>query len=379
MLAYESALKSLKEGAQERAQKELEKAVALDPSLAEAHFELGRLGMQRANRGEALDLAELERAIAAFARAVELAPENEGYVLQLGRACFQKDDLESARKHIARAVELDPRLVGGWKLLAQIQLDQGEAEGARDSLRKAIEVNARDASAHFLLAQALERLNELEGARKACEQSIQLDPSSYEVHARLAQLCNKLGDVEGETKAKAGMERWYEFDQRMKRRLRAVENDPTDGVAARRLGETYMEVGDWERAREMFVRAARIDGRDWRAHLSCGVACRNLKDYVYATHHLKEAEFLAPDVLDPKLELLRLHGERKDEASLAELIRSIEVEAAGDGNSLWFVAEVLEEVGRADDARRLFEKAKALGVSAAPTEFETAEEEPEAK
>ena len=91
---------------------------------------------------------------------------------------------------------------------------------------------------------------------------------------------------------------------------------------------------------------------------------------------LKEAEFLAPDLLDPKLELLRLYRESDDEPALVETLAAVESAAAADGASLFALGEVCQELERPDDATRLFDKARALGVTAAPDETPSAASEP---
>lgn len=377
VLAYEQALQHARNGELEPAETELRRALELDPKLAEAHFELARLLTQRSNRTETPDLALLEQGIAAFVEACELEPSNDRYRLQLGRAYLQKHDLEKAVASLEKALELNPKSAGAWKTLGQAQLEGAKAEAGRESLKRALELNPRDAGAQLSMAEALGALGDAAGARTACEQALKLDPGSREAYALLTRLCQTLGDAEGETQARTSLERLTEFDQRMQERLRAVEQNPADGLAQRRLGEIYFEIGEWEQARDSFLRAIRANTKDWQAHLWCGVARRHLKDYVYAMHHLKEAEFLAPDVLDPKLELVRLYAERKDEASLKEVVLRVESEASADGDTLWFMAQVCKEVGYAEDAKRLFEKAAALGVTAEPEAPATVEVEVE--
>ncbi len=369
-LAYQTGREHLEKGDFEKAQAEFERAIQLDPKVAEVHFELGKLLVQQSNQkvwAKARDLDILGKGIAELTRAVELEPGSDPYLFHLGRAYYLKDDLENAKLYLGKAVASNPKSGGAWKALGQAQVDGGQTELGRDSFRHALEANPEDANAHYKLAQALEVLGDLAGARADYEKSIELDPTAYEVHGRLSQVCGKLGDAEGESKARVGMDRWKEFDERLQRRTKAVNQSPDSAVALRRLGEMYFEIGDWEKALEWFLRAIHIDTRDWRAHLFSGVCRRHQKDYIYATKFLKEAEFLAPDVLDPKLELVRLYADKKDDASLDQLVRTFEAEAAQDGDSTYFMAEVCREVGREEDAKRLFGKAAALGVTETPT------------
>lgn len=380
-LAHQIGLQHLEKGDLAKAEAEFQRALEIDPKMSEAHFELGRIKLQQAmqkSQTQSIDLELLGQCIAALSTAVEIEPENDQYHLHLGRAYFQKDDLDQALAHLGKSVELNPELVAGWKALGSAQLDSDKPESARDSFKRAIEVQPMDPGAHYNLAQALEVLGDLAGARAELEKSLELDRTVYEVHGRLAQLCSKLGDAEGEAKGREGMQRWFEHDQRLQRCRKAMKANPADAAAVRRMGELYYDVGEWPRAIEYFVRAVKMDRRDWRAHLQCGVACRHVKDYTYATHFLKEAEFLAPDVLDPKLELVRLYAEREDDVSLTALVTKFEEEASADGDSLYFMAEVCQEVGRKEHAARLFEKAKALGVTETPQSPAMVEDEEQA-
>ncbi len=375
MLAYQMGLQHLMKGEIEQGEAELRRATELDPKMSEAFFELGKLKVQESSQkvwSKARDLDILNAGAAALAKACELEPGNDDYLFHLGRAHYLKDDLEGARRHLTRAVEINPRRVAAWKALGRAQMDEGETEAARDSYRRALEANPDDADAHHLMAQALEGLGDLAGARAACERSIELEPSDYEVHGRLSQLCAKLGDAEGEAKAKESMQRWMAFDERLTRRQKAASQNPESVAAVRRVGEMYLEIGDWPRAKEWLLRAIHIDTRDWRSHLGCGIALRHLKEK-NAIHHLKEAEFFAPDVLDPKLELLRLYADTRNEAALVELLGSVESAAAEDGDSLYFLGEVCREIGREEDGKRLFAKAAVLGVTETPVDYEVAE------
>ncbi len=83
--ALESGEALLVQGETHAAEAEFERALGLDPELAQAHFDLGQLRVQFA--GEVKDSTEmafarrnlevLERGIASIARAVALGPTNE--------------------------------------------------------------------------------------------------------------------------------------------------------------------------------------------------------------------------------------------------------------------------------------------------------------
>lgn len=366
VLAYRTGQQLLLKGEQQKALAQFERAVELDPKMSEAYLEIGRLQVHFSSQNvgsQVRDLDTLEKGIAALQEAYELEPNNDDYWFWAGRAHFLKDDLRQAITHLSKAVELNPLNAAAWKALGLAQNDASETEAARASFQKAVEADPADAGAHFQLGQAVEVLGDLAGARAAYEKAIEVDPTRPEVYGRLTQVCGKLGDRECEERARTAMEHWDDYHQKLVYRRTMVNQNPGDAEAIRLLGKAYADVGKWSDALEWFMRAVHVDAKDARTHLYCGVAHRNLKDYERATQHLKEAEFLAPDSLDPKLELMRLYAETKDEANWRDLVSATESVAEQDGESLFAMAEVCRELGRTEDAERLSAKARALGVT----------------
>jgi tetratricopeptide (TPR) repeat protein len=365
-LAYQTGLQLLLKGDPERAAGEFARAVGIDARMSEAHYEFGKLQVHLSSKtigSQTRDLEILRRGLAALEKARDLEPSNDQYWFWIGRARAIADDVEGARTALNKAVELNPRHAPAWKALGLVEKGAGQTQAARDAFQKAIQADPEDAGAYFQLGQTLEELQDLQNARAAYEKSLALNPTEPEVHGRLLTVCAALGDAECEARARAGEVAWAEYDKRMLFSRRAVNQNPGDAKALRRLGLLYFEVGKWEDALEWFMKSIHVDPRDAKTHLYCGITRRHLRDYVNATNHLKEAEFLAPDVLDPRLELLHLYAETKDDAAWKELLDKTEAEAAGDGRSLYDLGALAAEVQRKEDAERLFAKAKALGVS----------------
>lgn len=370
-LAFQTARQLLLKGDPEKAAAEFQRATELDPSMAEAHFELGKLNLHLSAQtigSQARDLEVLDRGLASMQKACELEPTNDYFWFWLARGHFQKDMDQTAKpiEMLQKALALNAESGLAWKLLGRVQIQAGDMQAASASLKRATELMPKDGSSRFHLGTTLEVLGQTEEARAAYDESIRLDPSNARAYDSLVKVCAKLGDAEGEARANAGRESWGKYREKLNRRRMLVNKNPGDGATVRRLGEAYFEAGKWDESLEWFMKAIHIDPKDGLAHLMCGVARRNAEDYENALNHLKEAEFLAPDNLDPKLELLRLFALTKDEKSLSEKLAEVEVAAAEDGASLYAIGEVCAELARTEDAKRLLDKAAAKGVTSAP-------------
>jgi len=368
-MAYQAGLQELAKGQPKRAEEQFARAIELDPSMSEAHFELGKLRIHLSSQNvgsTARDLDVLEQGLASLEKALELEPSNDQYAYWLGRGYHLAKERDKAGAALKKAVELNPENAEAWKRLGMVYVDDADLEQARAAFEKAIELDPKEPGSMFQLGQTLELLQDTEGARKAYQRSIEVDPTMPQPYGALAKLLAKAGDDAGAAEAQKKHEEWQEFDTKLKRRMTLVNQNPSDAAALRRLGEMYVSVEKWSEAADWCLKAIQIDPKDAQAHLYCGMARRHLKEFENAKNHLKEAEYLAPDVLDPKLELLHLYSETEDTGQFDELLARVETEAAEDGASLQTLGELCKEVGRAEDAQRLLDKAKALGTTAEP-------------
>lgn len=362
LLAYQTGIQFLIDSDPGKARENFERAIELDPTMAEAHFELGKLitHLSTANVGSVTrDRDVLERGIAELLRAHELQPKDDDYAYWVGRAYDLGNDKPKAIQYLKLAVELDPTNAAAHKRLGMVYLDESEIERAQESFAKAVEHDPADGGSHYQLGQVKALLGDQEGARDAYRGAIEAERIRPEPYQALAQVLARLGDEEGTARAEADFKRWSTFDGELKARKQASIQNPKDPKALLRVGEMYFVVQMWSEANEWFLRAVRLDPTDPHAHLYCGIVYRNLGQHDYAKDHLKEAEFLAPDSLDPKLELVRLYAGNQDEKALQDLLGKVEQEAGADAYAMRELGLVCDEIGRPADAKRLLEKAVA--------------------
>jgi tetratricopeptide (TPR) repeat protein len=128
-----------------KARKEVQKALELDPSLAEAHALLGWI-----KRSYDWDWIGAD---AAYKRALELEPANGNAVRGAASLAAALGRFDEAIKLDHRAIELDPLRISTYNNLGRHYYYAGRWQEAEAALRKALELNPQYPTVHLLLGR----------------------------------------------------------------------------------------------------------------------------------------------------------------------------------------------------------------------------------
>ena len=115
------------------AREAVERALALNPNLAEAHIQMGRIKAQ-------VDF-DWAGAYASRQHAVELEPGNVDAVTAAAFSAAVLDRSDEALRLSRRAVGLDPLNPGSWQALGEIELFAGQLDQAAADAKKALELS----------------------------------------------------------------------------------------------------------------------------------------------------------------------------------------------------------------------------------------------
>ncbi len=217
--------------------RELQVATRLDPSDAEANYELGKLawtlsaefGLTQAGaaKGSASDYRSL--AIVAMAKALSLRPQSveirvslaELYLeagrlpdavgeaeeavrrasstpavhITLGRAYLAGGEENKAESEFKAALGLDPASGEAHLALGQLWLSQKKLSQARDELRRAVAASPNLAAAYAVLAEVLVNVGQPGEVRGLLEKAIALDPRDWHSQYKLARLLMEAGEA----------------------------------------------------------------------------------------------------------------------------------------------------------------------------------------
>jgi TolB-like protein/DNA-binding winged helix-turn-helix (wHTH) protein len=122
-----------------------ERALALNPNLAEAHAQMGRIKQQ-------VDF-DWTGADASYRRAVALDPGNPEFVTLAGVSSAILGGLDEALQLHRRAVDLDPLDAHSWAGLGEMEYWGGNLDEAEADLKRAHELRPDDFLSSFFLSQ----------------------------------------------------------------------------------------------------------------------------------------------------------------------------------------------------------------------------------
>jgi tetratricopeptide (TPR) repeat protein len=187
--------------AREEPLKDLQRALELDPNLAEAYLE--QAGLSIADRHETEALALLDTAAG-------LLPESPLLAFYRAEALLKLERLEEALSEAQRANRLDLTFLPAYRLLGAALLANDRAAESLDPLNTYLTYQTKDVDAYILLARADEASGDLEGALKAYGQALELNPRQFAVYLSRGELYYRRQDYE---RAVDDFERSYQLDK----------------------------------------------------------------------------------------------------------------------------------------------------------------------
>jgi tetratricopeptide (TPR) repeat protein len=142
------------------------KVLELAPNRPGIHYRLGRVHLARARPPLAAADAEAS-AVREFEAELRVDPTNADAAYELGELRRKAGDVEAARALFAQAVEHHPEFQQGLVGLGRVLIASGDPARALSHLEKAVALDPQDDVAHFQLWQAHRALGHVEAAQKA--------------------------------------------------------------------------------------------------------------------------------------------------------------------------------------------------------------------
>ena len=199
----------------------MQKAAALSPNDAEAHYnlgitlkDLGRLDESEAsyrwalqikpdfaeahsNLGNVLkELRRLDESEASYRRALQIKPDCAETHSNLGTTLKELGRLDEAEASYRRALQIKPDFAEAHYNLGTVFMDLGRLDESEASFRRSLQVNPDYAEAHSNLGLALFGLGRLDEAEASYRQALRIRPDYAEAHSNLGVTLQELGRLD---------------------------------------------------------------------------------------------------------------------------------------------------------------------------------------
>jgi adenylate cyclase len=173
-----------------------ERALALDPKIAEAHLPVAWRLAEEGNH---------EEANAEIGVALDLNPESWEVNKEAARLFYRQRRLDDAARHLEKATQVMEADYHGLGMLFAYYCGKGDAEGARRTAQRTVEQvekvlagNPDNGAALAFGAMCLATLGNLDRARDWIDRCLLVDPDNMQMRYNLAWGLNKvLGNPEG--------------------------------------------------------------------------------------------------------------------------------------------------------------------------------------
>ena len=292
-------------GDTEQAMLALERAVEINPTLAESRMNLGNIYLKK---------DRIEDAIHEYEAALEIDPGNAKTHNGLGNAYTKRGWWNDAISQYMRSVELEPDFIEAYKNLAYAYCEQEKFGQAAAQLKQAIIQEPEDPNLYKQLGDVYSRMGDYEKGIFQYKKALEIKRNFAEAHYGLALCYNKLDLFDDEiqaykralaikpdmTAALANLGNAYfkkqNYDAAIEQYKKAVQITPNDSTIHYNLGAAYSNKGQYEQAVAEYRKAVEIDPKMGDAHNGLAFAFYKLEKYDLAWQHIKAAEELGVEI-----------------------------------------------------------------------------------
>lgn len=301
----------------DRAIREFEAAIALDPAFATAYAGLGEAHWAHYQNTKERDAAA--RAQSAIEEAVRLDPGQPQVGVSLAIVYHGTGRSDEAVAALRRVITAFPNNDEARRVLGTIYADTAQPERAIEEIEAAIRIRPNFAAHHSSLALLHYRLGRMDAAIAAFRRAAVLQPDNAVTYRRLGTVYQSVGDNENalESYARANalapdgptysnIGKLYYDQQSFAHAVAAFETaaslSPNDARIRRNLGDVYARLGRHDQARAAYASAVRlteqllaVNPRDARAKAMLAVYEAKRGRLRVARDHASEALALSPD------------------------------------------------------------------------------------
>ncbi|HUW18488.1 MAG TPA: tetratricopeptide repeat protein [Sedimentisphaerales bacterium] len=287
----------------------LERAVQINPSLAESHMNLGNIYLRK---------GRVNDAIYEYRSALKIKPDDAKSHLNLGNAYTERGWLRDAIDEYHLSLKLDANIIDTYKNLATAYCKQEMFGQAIGQLRRAIALQPKDSSLYSWLGDVYRQMGDCEKAIPQYEKALAMKSDLALAYYGLGLCYNKMGLLDDEIEqyrrvlyiepdmlgALVNLGNAYvrkeKFDAAIEQYDKAIQIKPDDATIYYNLGTAYINKGNYQKAVAEYREAIRLEPSMGDAHNGLAYGYYRLEKYNLALEHIRIAQELGVAV-DEKL------------------------------------------------------------------------------
>ena len=277
---YALGLQALTRGEDHNAFVAFQRAVKLDASLADAHYQLGVLHGKQSQWKPAID---------ALQTALKLTPDFADAYVRLGEAyLIGTANAKDAIEPLQRALQLRPNLLRARRLLGDAYLRQNRIEDAIHQLKQAME----DSEARYLLGFAYFQIEDFTEAIAHFEAVIKRQKRHAKAHFNLGNCYLRTGKIAEGRAALRTFETLTREEEQLASLQRLILDNPQRLQLRYQLAELHIKRTEWELASAELKACLAIKPHDEKASELLGYIYLKTETYPEALEvygHLVEA------------------------------------------------------------------------------------------
>jgi len=298
----------------------LERAVQINPTLSESRSNLGNVYLKK-------DL--VAEAIYEYQAALRINPSDAKTYNNLGNAHVKRGWLNQAVSKFRQSLALDPNFTDAYKNLAIAYCKQERFGQAVVQLQHAIRIDPKDASTYCQLGDVYHQMGSFEQAVSQYNKALKIKQDLVEAHYGLALCYHELGLIDDEIRAYknaltikpdmvsalTNLGNAYfareDFDSAIELYKKALAITPQEGMIHYNLGSAYSHKKLYEQAIAAYLKAIELEPDMGDAHYGLAFGYYQLKKYELALKHIKIAKKLGVQVPTEQLEAIRAAQPRR--------------------------------------------------------------------
>lgn len=237
-------------------------------------------------------------------KTLKFDPENLDALELMVKIYLRSRQINIAEEYLKKIVSIDSTNVESYRNLALIYLQKGESRKAADVYNRVLQIN------NLELPDIQLSLGDL-----------YLELRQYDDAADIFQKYNKIYPYDGHGYFGLGLtyEALKDTVNAVKNYLKALEISPALNQVSMRLSVLYQEIGEWDKAVQLFLIRTENDSTDIDAWLGLGDLYRQKKDTIKALQSYRKTKELFPDDIRSRIAVGRLQLDGNNpEAALRE-------------------------------------------------------------